>query len=484
MTELEWQPIKDLPVDWAALKDPQLEALMAVWHEQVAELEQRQNYRDFLTRLRREWAIETGILERLYTLSVGATTTLLEQGFDAALLSHGDSDRPIREVIQLIQDQYDTIQGLYQFVSGERPLGTSYLKELHQALTAHQPTYEAVDSLGNLVHRPLPRGVWKDQPNQVGNVACCPPEQVSSEVDRLLLWHAQHETIGVPPYLEAAWIHHRFTLIHPFADGNGRLSRCLGTLVFLKERWFPLVLTRAERTEYILALRDADNGNLGTLVRLFGKLQRSAIKRALSLAQDVDTQQQHRAGLIAALKNKFRQAGKIDRQERQHAITICDTLHAVSVGALNDIQPDIDSAIKEASPKFTATVRDAPRGTETAHYNRQQILDCVVKFDYFANFTTYRSWVALIVAADARMELLFSFHGIGSGDSGVFSCAGMAYTRSVNENGASTYGDVLPLSDEPFSFTYKEAPNQVAKAFRRWLDDCIVQGLAYLLEGR
>ena len=32
--------------------------------------------------------------------------------------------------------------------------------------------------------------------------------------------------------IEATWLHHRFTQIHPFQDGNGRVARALASLVF------------------------------------------------------------------------------------------------------------------------------------------------------------------------------------------------------------------------------------------------------------
>lgn len=51
----------------------------------------------------------------------------------------------------------------------------------------------------------------------------------------------------VSPEVEAAWLHHRFTQIHPFQDGNGRIARLLASLVFIKAGWFPLVVTRDDR---------------------------------------------------------------------------------------------------------------------------------------------------------------------------------------------------------------------------------------------
>jgi len=228
----------------------------------MGELRTKDLYKTFVEKLKRQWAIETGVLEDIYTLSEGATLALIQGGLDAALITHGDTDGEPEDVILKIQDQHLAIQGLYQFVSGQRPMGTSYIKELHQVLTAHQDTYLARDTLGSLVQRQLIRGAWKLWPNNVEHpdgtrFEYCPPEQVSTEMERLISLHESHVEMNVPPDIEAAWIHHRFTLIHPFTDGNGRVARCLATLILLKENWLPLVVTRKERTAYIDALRAA-----------------------------------------------------------------------------------------------------------------------------------------------------------------------------------------------------------------------------------
>ena len=305
-----WQPIANLQEDLRPLISLETDALMKTWQDHAERLRERKSYRDFLERLRRQWAIETGILERLYSLSDGATKTLIEKGLDASLISHEDTDRAPREVLAMVQDQHYVIEGLYAFVSGQRPFGTSYVKELHQALTLHQPTYEAVDTLGQHVVRDLSRGVWKKLPNNVQGPAdyafeFCPPEHVDAEMENLVRWHSEHEARGVPPYVEAAWIHHRFTLIHPFVDGNGRVARCLATLVFLKAHWFPLVVTRGDRAEYIEALRAADAGNLRPLVDVFNRMQAKAIKEAFSLSEDIQFERVALERILDAVRGKF-----------------------------------------------------------------------------------------------------------------------------------------------------------------------------------
>ena len=60
----------------------------------------------------------------------------------------------------------------------------------------------------------------------------------------------------------AARIHHRLTWIHPFTDGNGRVSRLLLNLKLMRGGFPPIVLLKTQRRSYYTALEKADAGDL------------------------------------------------------------------------------------------------------------------------------------------------------------------------------------------------------------------------------
>jgi Fic family protein len=480
--DYEWKPIEDLPTNRADLSSSQIIALVKAWQDQAEELKQKQSYQTFLMQLRRQWAIETGILERLYTISDGATKTLIEKGLDAAFISHEDTNKPPGEVLNIIRDQHQAIDGLYDFISGNRPLGTSYVKELHSVLTAHQRTYEAVDTLGKRVTPLLPRGEWKSLPNSLDSkdsVRFCPPIHVDSEMERLLKLHAEHEAAGVPPNVEAAWLHHRFTLIHPFTDGNGRMARCLATLVFLKANWFPLVVTRNDREPYIAALRHADKGNLKPLVELFDNIQSKAIRQAFSLSEETIQETVAMQGILKAAKEKFQKLREEQEALKKQVLKIADTLQAEAFQRLKEVAQEVSTTIKSEGVSFRARAAGAAYGDEKDDYHNFQIIQYAKASNYFANRSIYRAWATLTIHTKIRTEILFAFHGIGN-STGVLVCSAMAYNREMNKDGTdSVIGTIEPLSDGPFSFTYTENPSEVARRFRRWLEHSLVQGLNY-----
>ena len=287
-----WRPIEDLPSGWQDLADADLHRLVADW-TMIREIPgSAAAIAEFNERLKREWAIETGLIERVYTLTRGITEVLIEHGLREELIPSSATDRDPALVLDMLQAHAAAVDGLFDFVTRERQLSTSYIKELHAVLLAHQETASGRDIFGRRVEMPLIRGDYKKRPNNPvrpdGRVhEYCPAEQVAPEMDRLLTMHLEHGERGVPPEVEGAWLHHRFVQIHPFQDGNGRVARALATLVMIRAHWFPLVVTDAGRAEYIGALEVADAGDLQPLVGLFSGIQRRTFAGAIDAARGV-----------------------------------------------------------------------------------------------------------------------------------------------------------------------------------------------------
>ena len=292
-----WSLIADLPSDVSALTDGELQPLLAVWEDQRTALASEDEVAEFTRRLNREWAIETGFIERVYTLDRGTTQALIERGIDAALIPHDPANRNPVELAAILQDHLDALEGLFAFVKGERQLTAGYIKEVHSILLRHQNTYFVTDQFGNPSERELPKGVYKTLPNSPTRAGgsiheYCPPEHVASEMDRMVELHHEHLRRQVPAEVESTWLHHAFSQIHPFSDGNGRVARLLASLLFVRAGGFPALITRDDPTRYIDALEQADRGSLAALVSLFVRAQRRDVLRALQALPGVQTGEQ------------------------------------------------------------------------------------------------------------------------------------------------------------------------------------------------
>ena len=286
-TGYKWKPIEDLPSNWKEMESETLTNLSMVWEEQKIKIDV--NIIDcFTKKLQRQWAVETGLLENLYTLEKSTIYSLTEFGTDAIEIPVNATNKSPDYVMSLIKDQQCVVEGLYEEVKRNQSLTLSYIKEIHATLTKSQDTAEAVDTLGNHIQVRLEKGTWKTRPNNPtrpdGQLhEYCPPILVQDEMDKLLQWHEEHGDVA--PEVEAAWLHHRFTQIHPFQDGNGRTARALATLVFLQKGCFPLVITNESRKEYFDCLEKADQGDLKPLAAFFARCARDTFMRAVSLGE-------------------------------------------------------------------------------------------------------------------------------------------------------------------------------------------------------
>ena len=317
MTDYEWKQIeplsdRDRDIDLAAIAP--LYDTWKIAKEKLVE-SSSEALKSFTDRLVRRLSIETGILERLYDLDKGTTEALITNGFAEELVSRSSTDIEPSRLIDFLRDHESAIQLVMDCVAGNRELTVGVVNELHNILTQHQDTTVAIDQFGKRVDIPLLKGQFKKQPNNPkrpdGTIhEYCPPVHVQSEMDNLLLWLGSYGEED--PIISAAWFHHRFTQIHPYQDGNGRVVRAITTLILLRSDLLPLVIDRDLRSDYIKALEEADFGDLEPFASLNARLERLAIMQALSIDIDIEIVRERKltTAVIESLAAKFNRRRK------------------------------------------------------------------------------------------------------------------------------------------------------------------------------
>ncbi|MWC29192.1 ImmA/IrrE family metallo-endopeptidase [Paenibacillus sp. MMS18-CY102] len=90
---------------------------------------------------------------------------------------------------------------------------------------------------------------------------------LDKEIDALM---QQIDQLSYSDVLErAVVIHHRLTQIHPFTDGNGRLSRSVMNWILKMKNLPPIYVEVSKKQDYLSLLQDSDNGDTSGLVNFF-----------------------------------------------------------------------------------------------------------------------------------------------------------------------------------------------------------------------
>lgn len=466
--------ITDLESAPQTLSASEIPGIKAVWSDQRTRLKGTSQLSDFTEKLSREWAIETGVIENLYEIERGVTQTLIERGFQAELLSHGSTNRPREFVLQLLRDQKDALDGVFDFVSSKRALSVSYIKELHAALLRSQDVTDGIDAQGRAVEIPLIKGAWKTQPNYPVRdgvtYSYCAPEHVAAEMDRLVAIHSNQIKNSVPSEVQAAWLHHRFTQIHPFQDGNGRAARALASLVLVKDGLFPLVVTRDDKAAYLDALEIADHGDLKPLIDMIAKLQITQFRKATAISESILAQDDVSAILGGLLKAADKVAAEKLKSLRG-VFSLANTLQTDLDERLHAIAPSITPALQKVANTGIALVSRSTADTD--HYFRAQIIENAKShLHYYVDTAEYRSWIALNMNWSRRARLVFAFHGIGRPFNGSLICAPFLEFRDTDEEG-HVQSAVVPVAEEGFVFFYNETKDRLIARFRSWREDVL-----------
>ena len=496
---VRWSPIAPLSNDEVGTDFSEVDGLRRQWLEVKERVESSnpQAYTRFNEELSREWAIETGIIEGLYELNHGITQTLIQHGFVGEYVEPGSTNIPSDELIAILKDHVEAIDGIDAWIRESRPLSVSLIRNLHQAVVRNQPTYRAMNQFGQFFDAKMRPGEFKTVPNNPtrpdGVVhEYCPPVQVDSEIKNLVQWYTSFDGGQHHPLAIAAWLHHRFTQIHPFADGNGRVARGLLTWHLVRKEYLPVVVTRDIRYEYITTLEQADGGDIVPLVRLLVRLERDTLFKALSVEHvqipSVDTVDEVLGFIVDGMRRKR-------REQEDRLRSVLQTAQQLRENALEILQSESNRIIRQLQDSTgLSMVSDFLRGgpdESNEYYYRRQVMDTARSAGHWVNFQEHRYFVRVrlrdtVQSGAPTMEFVISLHSVGRSLTGVMAATSFMQKRYQNEYHIQDDGtdddDLDVCSLDPFILTVSDSLDDLKPRFEDWVKRCF--SLALLVWGK
>jgi Fic family protein len=479
MTDYKWQPISQLTDADRGIDLADIRPLYDAWRASRQRLEQTgdEALKSFTAKLIRRVSVETGILERLYELDRGTTEALVAKGFVEDLVSHSSTDIEPSRLIDILRDQEAAIQLLMDCVSGNRAITKGVIHDLHVTLTRHQDSTMAIDLFENRREIPLLKGRYKELPNNPrrpdGAIhEYCPPIHVDAEMENLLGWLGEYQQDD--PIIVAAWLHHRFTQIHPYQDGNGRVARALITFILLRAGLLPLVIDRDLRVEYIGALERADAGDLSPLATQFARLERTSILQALS----VDAESEVASLTGAVIDTLARKLGRRRQQKLAVLRQVNDVAAELRTRARAHAERAFNSLARPLADVGDPEIHMADGGPDrdNAHWYKYEVVKSANEAGKFANFAEAHYFLKSSIRVEReRLVFVVSFHHVGRELSGIMEATAFARLESYEQSEDREYAsqDFFLCSLEPFVFTYQTKEADIGEAFARWLDTAL-----------
>jgi fido (protein-threonine AMPylation protein) len=230
---------------------------------------------------RLEWNYNSNHIEG-NTLTYGETELLLFQG-------QTTGTHAIREYEEMKAHDV-AITHIRELAQSSEGITEADVRNLNKIILKEPFWKLATTESGEPTRKQIIPGVYKDSPNNVRTATnelfqFASPLETPTKMRQLIEWLGEElTTTSLGPISLAAQLHHRFVLIHPFDDGNGRVARLLSNYVLMRSELPPIIVKSADKANYLAALRLADVGQIDPLITYFEDQLEWSLGIALSAA--------------------------------------------------------------------------------------------------------------------------------------------------------------------------------------------------------
>ncbi|SHL26040.1 Fic family protein [Hymenobacter psychrotolerans] len=235
----------------------EIDALRPIKPEQEARIFQK---------FRLDWNYNSNSIEG-NKLTYGETAAFLMEGLTA-------KGKPLKDHLD-IKGHNEAIDFLLALQRKDSELTEADIRALHTMILVEPYQNEAQTAEGHPTTKTIRLGEYKSSPNHVKTATGAIHYYASVEdtpimMRELIEWYRENRDTMHPLVLSTLF-HHRFVGIHPFDDGNGRMTRLLSNLILMRSGFPPLIIRQDEKSEYYGVLSQADVGVTEPLIQHFAE---------------------------------------------------------------------------------------------------------------------------------------------------------------------------------------------------------------------
>ena len=338
--------------------------------------------------------------------------------------------------------------------------------------------------MGELVQVELLKGQFKTQENNPkrsdGQIFIyCPPIHVESEMDKLIEIYQKQSRKGLNPVVLSAWVHHAFTQIHPFQDGNGRIARLIASLILIKNGLLPFTVKREDKPAYIKALESADDNDPQELVSFFSIQQKKSIENALNFKTE---KTYNSLSDLADVFNKkvehvtSKQKEKREQELKDNRNKIFDFVYEI----LGKVREELRELIPiEKARTGVASVK--PDDQDKYYWHTHQITEYASTHNYFFNRNLPRGWFGVYfnLPTNSSYNLIITVHHYGYEDDVIAIGAFMEFSEKFNEEEDKK---LIPINIAPFTLSLEQHLGERTKGnLNSYIHDVLKVGLSIII---
>jgi len=201
------------------------------------------------------------------TLSLIETKLLLEDK-----LSVGGKE--LREIYEITNHDkaFDFVK---KCVAEKKTLDENIVKDIHEILTENI----------------FPGGIYRNVNVRITGAGFDPPSPNEMYIRIKNFFVDLKYKKDLHPIEFAAWTHAEFVRIHPFKDGNDRISRMIMNYQLMFFDWLPVSISKENRLDYFNALEDyAVAGNIEHFIYLIAELENKELDKMIEIIQQIAAQ--------------------------------------------------------------------------------------------------------------------------------------------------------------------------------------------------